>query len=335
MARLRTSLCYLLGIEAPIIQAPIGSASSPELAAAVSNAGGLGMLSGTWREPEELRRLIRRIRWLTGKPFGVNLVLHWPQRERVAICLDEGVPILSFFWGDPTPHIADAHRGGARVLHTIGSAAEARAAVAGGVDAVVAQGWEAGGHVWGQVATMPLVPRVVDAAAPIPVVAAGGIADGRGVAAALALGAAGVWMGTRFLASEEAIAHPVYRQRLLEATEADTVHAATFGDDWYGAPHRTLRTPTLTRWEQAGRPPRGARPGEGEVIAWGAGGEPVRRYDDVLPAPGMRGALDDLAMHAGQSAGLVRAVQPAATIIHELVAGAVAALRSTGALVEE
>lgn len=334
MARLRTPLCDLLGIEVPIIQAPIGSASSPELAAAVSNAGGLGMLSGTWREPQELRRLIRRIRSLTAKPFGVNLVLHWAQEERVAICLEEGVPVLSFFWGDPAPHIADAHRMGARVLHTIGSAAEARDAVATGVDAVVAQGWEAGGHVWGQVATMPLVPLVVDAVAPIPVVAAGGIADGRGVAAALALGAAGVWLGTRFLASEEAVVHPIYQQRLLEAVETDTVHAATFGDDWYGAPHRTLRTPTLSRWEQAGRPARGARPGEDEVIAWGTGGEPVRRYDDVLPAPGMRGALDDLALHAGQCAGLVRAVVPAAAIIHELVTDAVAALRGARRLAE-
>lgn len=335
MARLRTPLCDLLGIEVPIIQAPIGSASTPELVAAVSNAGGLGMLSGTWREPEELRRLIRRIRSLTGKPFGVNLVVHWPQEKRVAICLEEGVPVLSFFWGDPAQHITVVHRGGAHVLHTIGSATEARVAVASGVDVVVAQGWEAGGHVWGQVATMPLVPLVVDAVAPIPVVAAGGIADGRGVAAALALGAAGVWMGTRFLASEEAIAHPVYRQRLLEATEADTVHAAAFGDDWYGAPHRTLRTPTLSRWEQAGRPPRGARPGEGEVIAWQADGEPVRRYDDVLPAPGMGGALDDLALHAGQSVGLVQAIQPTAAIVRELVAGAAATLRRIEALVEE
>ena len=136
----------------------------------------------------------------------------------------------------------------------------------------MAQGLEAGGHVWGQVATLPLVPRVVDAVAPAPVVAAGGIADGRGLAAALALGAAGVWLGTRFIASQEADAHAVYKEMVLRADETETVYSSLFDGGWPNAPHRTLRNSTLRQWEAGGSPPSGARPSEGEVIATSADG---------------------------------------------------------------
>ncbi|MHB1930967.1 MAG: NAD(P)H-dependent flavin oxidoreductase, partial [Acidimicrobiales bacterium] len=193
-----TRLCQLIGIEVPIVQAPIGNASSPELVAAVSGAGALGMLSATWRAPAEIRRVIGEIRDLTDRPFGVNLVLEWEQDARLDTCLEEGVRIVSFFWGDPARYLGRVHDAGGIVMHTVGSAAEARQRAADGVDVVVAQGLEAGGHVWGQVSTMALVPAVVDAVGDVPVVAAGGIADARGVAAALALGASGVWMGTRF-----------------------------------------------------------------------------------------------------------------------------------------
>jgi nitronate monooxygenase len=196
LSRLYTPLCRLLGIALPIIQAPIGNATCPALVAAVSNAGGLGMLSVTWRDVATIRQMIREIRQLTDRPFGINLVLHWPPEERLNACLEEGVPVVSFFWGDPSPYIPVVHAAGAMAMQTIGSAAEARRMRDAGIDILVAQGWEAGGHVWGQVATLPLVPRVVDAVAPAPVVAAGGIADGRGIAAALALGAAGAWHGS-------------------------------------------------------------------------------------------------------------------------------------------
>ncbi|TMJ80640.1 MAG: nitronate monooxygenase [Alphaproteobacteria bacterium] len=193
-----------MGIELPIVEAPIGGAVGPALAAAVCNAGGLGMLV-LWRaDADTMRRQIREMHTLTSRPFGVNLVLDFPQEERLAVCLEERVPIISFFWRDPSHLVPRAKEGGAIVMHTVGSAADARRAVDAGVDVIVAQGWEAGGHVRGSVATMPLVPAVVDAVSPAPVVAAGGIADGRGLAAALALGAAGAWIGTRFLASNEA-----------------------------------------------------------------------------------------------------------------------------------
>jgi NAD(P)H-dependent flavin oxidoreductase YrpB (nitropropane dioxygenase family) len=179
---MRTPLCDKLGIEVPIILAPMGgSAYGKELAAAVSNAGGLGQLH-LWRaDIETLRNQIREMRSLTDKPFAVNLNMEFPQEERLAACLAEGMPVISFFWRAPGALVKQAKAGGAVVMSTVGTAKDAQAAVRSGVDIVVAQGWEAGGHVRGTVATMALVPAVVDAVAPVPAVAAGGIADDRGV----------------------------------------------------------------------------------------------------------------------------------------------------------
>src|SRR5262249_49630917 len=160
------------------------------------------------------RQEIRRVRELTDKPFGVNLILHFPVEEQVAVCLEERVPVLSLFWGDPAPYVGCAQAAGVKVFHQVGSVAEAERAAAAGVDVMVAEGVEAGGQVAGEVSTLALIPRVVDAVAPRPVVAAGGIADGRGVVAVLALGAQAAMLGTRFLASAESRAHPRYKQRL-------------------------------------------------------------------------------------------------------------------------
>ena len=246
---MQTALCKRLGIELPIIQAPMGGAVGPPLAAAVSNAGGLGMLVPWRADVDTVRRQIREMRALTARPFGVNLVLEFPQEERLAVCLDERVPVISFFWRDPSSLVPLAKAGGAIVMHTVGSAADAKQAISCGVDIVIAQGWEAGGHVRGTVATMPLIPAVVDAVSPAPVVAAGGIADGRGLAAALALGASGAWIGTRFLASHEAAIHPRYRELLLQANENDTVYLENFFDiRWPNASHRTLRNKTIEVW---------------------------------------------------------------------------------------
>lgn len=297
MTRLRTPFCDLVGCELPIVQAPIGSAATVELVAAVSDAGGLGVLAGSWLELEQLRNSIALIRAFTDRPFAVNLVLHWDQRERLQACLDAGVPLMSFFWGDPSPHVAVCHAAGALVLHTVASASEARLAVASGVDCVVAQGSEAGGHVWGEVATLPLVPAVVDAV-PVPVLAAGGIADGRGLAAALALGAAGAWMGTRFVASAEANAHPLWQRTIVESSEGSTALNTLFDRGWEDAPSRVLRTHVVTAWEAAGRP-------EGERYRDDA---PVRGD----PSPELR------ANYAGQSAGLVHDIIPAGELVHRI-----------------
>jgi nitronate monooxygenase len=328
----RTRLCDLLQIETPIIQAPIGSATTPALAAAVSNAGGLGMLAVSWRESAELRTLLRATRDLTDRRFGVNLVLQWDQRARLDIALAEGVRIVSLFWGDPTPYLARIHAAGALAIHAVGDVVEASAAAAAGVDIIVAQGWEAGGHVRGRVAMSTLVPRVCDAVAPRPVVAAGGIGDGRGIAAALALGADGVWLGTRFLATEEAGVHPSYREALVHATEADTVYATLFDGGWPDAPHRMLRNRTVRIWEAAGCPPPGRRPGEGEVLASYPDGRAVLRYSDTIPVAGMTGAVEELALYAGQSVAFVTGIQSAAATVRELTREADEALERCRAI---
>jgi NAD(P)H-dependent flavin oxidoreductase YrpB (nitropropane dioxygenase family) len=324
-------LCAMLGIEIPIVQAPMGGAVPVELAAAVSNAGALGTLP-LWRtSPEKLRDAIRKARALTSKPFAVNLNMEFPQEDRLEVCLAEGVPIISFFWRDPGALVKRAKAGGARVLHTVGNADEARRAVDAGVDVVVAQGWEAGGHVRGTVATLPLVPAVVDAAGDVPVIAAGGIADGRGMAAAMALGAAGVWVGTRFLASEEASIHPEYRRRILAASESDTAYCENlFDGGWPDAPHRVLRNSTVRNWEAAGRPPPGKRPGEGEIVARSKSRGDADRYMSVTPGPDMEGEIEPLSLWSGQSVALVRKVQPAAEIVREINEQAGSILRRLG-----
>ncbi len=196
-----------------------------------------------------------------------------------------------------------------------------------GVDILVAQGWEAGGHVWGQVATLPLVPRVVDAVAPAPVVAAGGIADGRGIAAILALGAAGAWIGTRFLASQEAQVHPLYVEKVLQAAETETVYSSVFDSGWPNAPHRTPRNSTLTNWEASRSPPSGARPGEGEGIASWTNGMPITRYSAELPGPEVTGEVEAMALYAGQSTGLVSRLQSAHDIVKEMADEAIRTLQ--------
>lgn len=327
----RTSLVELLGIEFPIIQAPIGSAASPQLAAAVSNAGGLGMLALSWKDLPATRRAIQDTRDLTYRPFGVNLVLEWDQRQRLDVCLEEKVPVISFSWGDPRPYLPASRSAGAKTMLTIANAAEARAAVSLGIDIVVAQGWEAGGHVLGQVATMALVPSVVDAVSPVPVVAAGGIADGRGLAAVLALGASGAWIGTRFLASEEAFLHHKYREAVLQARETDTVHITLFDGGWPNAPHRVIENSTVNLWRSAGSPSAGRRPAEGSVVAQFVDGRPVHLYDDTIPLPGMTGEVERLALYAGQSVGLVNETKPACAIVREIVQDAGLTLRNLAA----
>ena len=217
------------------------------------------------------------------------------------------------------------------IASTVATAKQASAAVHAGVDIIVAQGWEAGGHVLGQVATMPLVRAVVEVAGSTPVVAAGGIADGRSVAAVLALGASGAWIGTRFLASEEAAIHPRYRELLLGAAEADTAHTGLFDGNWPDAPHRVLRNSTYEAWEAAGRPAPGARPQEGQVLARD-GRRELRRYDSATPGRLAQGEIEAMSLWAGQGVGLVREVKPAGHIVRELVAAAEAAVRALTAV---
>ena len=310
-----------LGIDVPIVQAPVGSVTTPSLAAAVSNAGGLGMLAGSWRAPEELRSTLRDTRALTSRPFGLNLVLAFEVRERLEIALEEGVRIVSFFWGDPAAWIPMVHTAGGVVIHSVGSVDEATVAVRSGVDLLVAQGTEAGGHVRGTHPRDRLVAEVKAVAKDVPVLAAGGIADAGDVRAALQAGADGVWSGTRFVASHEASAHPEYKQRLVESAATDTLLCEVFDVGWTDAPHRVLRNSTVRAWEAAGRPSNGHRPGEGDVVAYFSNGTPVRRYEDMPPLDGMTGEVEALALYAGESVERIDAILPAAASVRRLREG--------------
>ncbi len=315
---MRTRVCEVLGIEQPIVQAPM--AAVPALAAAVSNAGALGMLALTWSP--STGDVVRATAALTDRPFGGNFVLTSDHHGHVDDALEAGLKIVSLFWGDPTDYVEQIHAANGIVLHTVGSAEEARRAVASGVDVVVAQGWESGGHVWGQVATLPLVPAVVDAVSPVPVIAAGGIGDARGVAAVFALGAQAAWVGTRFLLAQEMPIHEDYRRRVMDATETDTRwYQNLYEVGWPDAPNRSLDNSTAEAWEAAGRPPLGSRPGEGDVIAHFASGEEILRYEPAAPMVGTTGDIEAISLWAGQSVALATRPQSAADIVAELVGG--------------
>jgi len=328
---LKTRLCRSLGIDNPIVCAPLGGGTAgPELAAAVSEAGGLGLLGMGGLPAPTIREQIRDTRRRTSKPFGVGLLLPLLEGGEVEACVDERVPVLLLFWGDVEPHVAKAKRAGIRVFAQVGSVPEARAAAAAGVDAIVAQGFEAGGHVRGTTSLATLVPAVVQAVAPLPVIAAGGIATGRGLVGALGLGAEAASMGTRFLASDESRASHGYKQRVVRACAEDTVHTMLFDIGWPDAAHRVLRNKAVQEWEAAGRPPSGQRPGEGTVIgrmALGGTMTDVPRYFVGNPMIGFEGDVEYAALYAGESCSLVDDVKPAAAIVREIVTQAEAVLR--------
>jgi nitronate monooxygenase len=310
-----------LGVEVPVFQAPIGSIASPELAAAVSNAGGIGHLACTWRTPDQLVEIFRTVRKLTSKPYGANFVLDFPIEDRLAIALKEKVPIISFFWGDASQYVSRVHDAGAIAIQVVGSIHDAIRAAEAGFDLIVAQGREAGGHVRGQLGLIALLPQVVDAVDPLPVIAAGGIADRRGVAAVCALGAAGVWVGTRFLSATEANIHDVYRDRVLAASGDNVVYSELFDNGWPGAPLHSLTNSTIELWKEAGFPSPSARPHEGEIIAHRGDGSDIPRYHFSAPTREISGQVEAMALYAGQAVGLVRSSQSAAAIVEDLAAG--------------
>ncbi len=321
-------LCDCLGIEKPILSAPMAGAAGTDLVAAVSNAGGFGVIP-LWGKPvEAVREGISEIRAHTSRNFAVNLNLGFPYQDALEVCIDEGVFAVSLFWGMEPAAISKAKAAGLVVLSSVGTAQEAKTAAEAGADVIVAQGIEAGGHVWGKVTTMALVPEVVDAV-DIPVVAAGGIADGRGCAAALMLGASGVWIGTRFLASSEATIHSIYRDRILDASGVEAEWYADLYDvTWPDAPHRALVNSTSRAWQDHGEPPMGQRPNQADPIGRRPTGEEIARYQSYTPLPGTLGDVGAMSLWAGQGVGLVREVKPAAAIVEEIYSDALSLFQS-------
>ena len=321
---LRTRICELFGIEHPIVLGGMGSATGARLVAAVSNAGGLGTLGCAGRTPGWIEDTAREIRRETDRPFGLNLLLFEADERAIAAVLEAKPSVFSTAWPwadqDLRGLFSRARDAGALVVHMVSSVAEARRAAEAGADAIVAQGSEGGGHV-GLMGTMPLVPQVVRAVAPIPVLAAGGIATGEGLAAALVLGAEGVLVGTRFLATPEAPVADGFKQAVLASDGHDTVLTeipdVARGRVWPGAYSRVVRNRLIRRW--AGR--------EGELRA---------RRGEVGPA--MRrafesGDVEEAPLFIGQDAGLIDAIEPAGEVVLRLVRDAEAALRrSAGAI---
>ena len=333
---MQTRLTSLLQIEVPIISAPMGpNISGPELVAAVSNAGGLGVLQAQMLPPDRFREELAAVRQLTSRPFGVNFILQFPCEDHISICLEEKIPVLSFFWGIADGYVWRAREAGCKTMIQIGAVADAEGAAKAGVDVIIAQGFEAGGHSAGRISTMSLVPLVVDAVPNTPVVAAGGIADARGLVAALALGADGIAMGTRFLATPEANAHPLYKEKVIEASENDTLRTILFGHGWPNAPHRVLRTAFVNQW--AGQEARGQESRKDEPIVGHTriGGQPVPipRFGGVPPSRDADGDIESMALYMGQSVGLIRAIKPAAEIVREIASEADALLAKQSARV--
>ena len=341
---LRTPLCEALGIEVPVFSAGVGGGARAELVAAVSNAGGFGVLGASGMPPEALRAEVERTRGTTDRPFGINLIIDIGEddaegaqddreffRSQITAAAEAGAAAVVLFWGDPAPLVPQAHADGLAVLIQVGSVDEAESAVAAGVDAVIAQGVEAGGHVRGTTSIWELLPATVEAVRPTPVLASGGVGDGAGLARALGLGAQGVSLGTRFVASDEANAHAGYKQRIVASDATDTVYTRDLYDiGWPGAPHRTLRNRTYEEWTAAGQPPPGGRPGEGtslgrhrlssgEVVEW-------PRYAVGVATPDFDGDIEYAPLWAGESCSVVDEIKPAGQIVRELVRDAQAVL---------
>ena len=312
----------LLGVELPIFCAPMGGGiASPELVAAISNAGGCGVLGATALPAPLVREAIQETRKLTRAPFGVGVVLPLLTGGELDVLCDEAVSFAWLFWGDVSPHVARLHGAGVKVFVQVGSLAEARAARDAGADAIVAQGHEAGGHVRGTEKLEAFLRQVVPTVTPLPVIAAGGVADVAGVSRVLALGAQGVALGTRFLATPESFASEAYKQRVVAAKAEDTVVTKLYDRGWPDAAHRVLRTATYDRWKRAGEPEPGARPGEGDIIGKARLGDavvPVPRYAVMPPLRGSEGDCDDFVLYAGESVRAIDGVRPAAEIVREL-----------------
>jgi enoyl-[acyl-carrier protein] reductase II len=312
---IRTLLCELLDIEHPILQGGMAWAASAELAAAVSNAGGLGIVGAGNLPAEAVRAELRRVRTLTSRPFGANVPIFTAgAHETVRVFIEEGVSVVTVGGGNAGPYLEPLQRAGIRVIPVISSVALARRMARQGVDALIAEGMESGGHV-GDVATLPLLPQVVDAV-DLPVIAAGGIADGRGLAAALALGAVGIQMGTRFICTVECAAHPNYKERIVQAHDRATM--VTGGR--FGHPVRCIRGPFVKRYEELEK----SGCTEDEFMAMGAG---------TLRAAIVDGDVLEGSVMAGQAAGLVSDVVPVKVLLERTVAEAEAALRRAAALI--
>jgi NAD(P)H-dependent flavin oxidoreductase YrpB (nitropropane dioxygenase family) len=307
---MNTRFTELLKCSAPIQLAAMPGVVTPELAIAVAEAGGLGMVSAMRTTPERMANLLDSIRGRTRNPVGVNFLMPFLDRDVLTIAA-ERAPLVEFFYGDPDEALVElVHSKGALVCWQAGSVDEAVAAARKGCDLIVAQGCEAGGHVRGASALRSLVPEVVRAVQ-VPVLAAGGLASAADVSEVLAMGAAGVRIGTRFIAAAESGAHPQYVEAVLRATAADTVITEAFSATWPNAPHRVLKS-CIEAANQFS---------ESVVAEMELAGSTLQivRFASAAPTRTTRGAIEAMPLYAGESVSNVNRIQPAAEIVAELM----------------
>lgn len=320
------------GVRHPIALAPMAFVgTAPDLAIAVCKAGGIGSLAVGPLPPDAVRSLIKAVRAATNGPLNVNFITFLATQAQIDACIDEGVSVVSFHWGHPQREfVAALHQAGIKIWEQVGSVAAAKEAAESGIDLIIAQGSEAGGHNYGSLPTFVLVPSILEAVAPTLVLAAGGIATGRQLAAALVLGADAVSIGTRFVASTEAFAHPEYKRRLIEAAGTETRLSSVYGPNIpHFNPMRVLDVGLAH--EFAGREDSAPRDLESQPIigTMRLAGEtvPLHRFTSFVPTPETEGQIDELPFLAGQGVGLIREVVPVAQIIEAMVAEAASELR--------
>lgn len=314
---IKSKICDLLGIRYPVFQGGMAWVADAELAAAVSNAGGLGIISGMNLQGEQLREEIKKCRELTANPFGVNVMLMSPYTPEVAeVVVEEKVPVVTTGAGNPLPYIKKWIDAGVKVIPVVASVSLAQMLAKRGVTAIIAEGGESGGHI-GEANTMPLVPQVADAVN-IPVIAAGGIADGRGMAAAFMLGAEGVQIGTRFLVATECNVHQVYKDKILKANDAATV----VNGRRIGHPARALKNPFTRLFTEREKDPSAT---EEELTSFGTG---------AFRKAVKEGDWENGSFLCGQAAGLVKKEQSCREIIEEIVAETESILKNASARLE-
>ncbi len=300
----------------PIWQAPTSSLAGPELAAAVSKAGGMGSMALTWTTAELSVEQILQVRSQTSNPFLVNFALAFPPLA-LDHALDAGAPIISFSWGDPEPYLKRVRSAGAMFGIQVTTREGAKRAIDQGAGFLICQGVEAGGHVQSTTSLYESLPRIIESANGVPVIASGGIADGAAIAKVLRMGAKGAILGTRFLATKESRAHDEYKRMLVEST-GDTALTVCFDGDWPYSAHRVLRNSTLDSWESFGCPAHGSRPGEGDEVVVTANGEPILRYDSAAPRKDHQGNIESMCLYSGTGSGAIKDVPGAAELLERL-----------------
>src|SRR5215475_4231641 len=329
----KTRITERYGLKVPFINAGMAFVATAPLVRAVCKAGGMGMLGIAAMPPDVLQAAIRDVKAIDPVCFGVDIIARFSAMEHIELCVAEKVPVVVFFWDDPPDEwLSRLRAAGTHIWFQVGSVEEGKAALRRGAQGLVVQGSEAGGHNRAVAATFSLLPAIIDAVPSVPVVAAGGIADGRTVAAALALGADAVWVGTRLLASFEAYAHPQYKDRVVAAGVEDTARHLIFGPEFPDASTRGLRNRIVREWERRDDPPPYKVVPEAELPVIGQArlfGQqiPMKRFCGFPLTPEFTGDLEEMSLLAGESVGQTKGLMSVANIIDEMMNGAEAMIR--------